>query len=152
MGGAPTRRNRRDPRGETLLELLVTVSIMGTAFVGILAGIGTTFMATDAHRQAATAEGVMRSYAERMADPTDVAYVDCATTATYASPTGFALPTVAWSASVTQVRYWQGDTPPTFTGSCPSPDNGLQQMTLTVKSPAGDHQVTDILAVVKRKP
>lgn len=152
MERAPARRQRGDQRGETLLELLVTVTIMGTAFVGILAGIGTTFMATDSHRQAATAEGVMRSYAERMADPTDVAYVDCATTATYGSPIGFVLPAVTWSASVTQARYWQGDTPPTFTGSCPSPDEGLQQLTLTVKSPAGNHQVTDVLVIVKRKP
>jgi hypothetical protein len=53
---------------------------------------------------------------------------------------------------VTEALYWQGDTPPTFTGSCPSPDSGLQQLTLTVKSPAGDHQVTQTIVIVKRKP
>jgi type II secretory pathway pseudopilin PulG len=142
----------RGQRGETLLELLVTVTIMGTAFVGIIAGIGTTFMATDSHRQAATAEGVLRSYAERMDDPNDVAYVDCATTASYSSPTGFALPAAGWSASLTNVLAWQGDTPPTFAASCPVPDKGLQQLTLTVKSPAGNHQVTDTVVIVKRKP
>jgi Tfp pilus assembly protein PilV len=82
----------RGQGGETLLELLVTVSIMGTAFVGVLAGIGATFMATDSHRQEATAETVLRNYAERMKDPTGAPYVTCATTATYASPTGFSLP------------------------------------------------------------
>jgi type II secretory pathway pseudopilin PulG len=142
----------RGSRGETLLELLVTVSIVGTAFMGILAGIGTTFNATDSQRKGATAESVLRSYAERIGDPTDVPYVNCATTATYGSPTGFALPAAGWSASVTTVNQWQGDTPPTFTPSCPSPDKGLQQLTLTVTSPAGAHQLTANLVIVKRKP
>jgi Tfp pilus assembly protein PilV len=152
MGGARTRTRRGDQRGETLLELLVTVTIMGTAFVGILAGIGTTFMATDSHRQAATAEGVVRSYAERIADPSDVPYVACATTASYGIPSGFSLPDAGWSASVTKVLAWQGNSPPTFLASCPSPDRGLQQLTLTVKSPAGAHQATANLVIVKRKP
>jgi type II secretory pathway pseudopilin PulG len=142
----------RGQRGETLLEILVTVSIMGTAFMGILAGVGTTFTATDNQRKSATAEAVLRSYAERLEDPTDVPYVDCATVATYASPVGFALPAAGWSASVTTLNRWQGDTPPTFTASCPSPDKGLQQLTLTVTSPAGPHQVTANLVIVKRKP
>jgi Tfp pilus assembly protein PilV len=142
----------RGQRGETLLELLVTVTIMGTAFVGIIAGIGTTFMATDSHRQEATAEGVLRSYAERIQDANDVPYVDCATTSTYASPTGFSLPAAGWSASVTSVLSWQGGPPPTFAASCPVPDKGLQQLTLRVSSPAGNHQAIETLVIVKRKP
>jgi Tfp pilus assembly protein PilV len=139
-------------QGETLLELLVSVAIMGTAFVAILAGIGTTLIATDSHRQEATAETVLRSYAERIQDPADVAYVDCATTASYANPVGFSLPASGWSASVTSVLAWQGDTPPTFAASCPSPDTGLQQLTLTVQSPASSHQATETVVIVKRKP
>jgi len=145
---------RRDDLGETLLELLVTVSIMGIAFVGILAGIGTTFMATDSHRQDATAEAVLRSYAERMKDPTGMVYVNCATTATYGVPTGFALPATpaGWTATVTSSLYWQGDTAPaTFTGVCGT-DKGLQQLTLRVQSPAGSHQATETVVIVKRKP
>jgi Tfp pilus assembly protein PilV len=149
MTGSRARR-QRDQRGETLLELLITVSIMGTAFIGVLAGIGTTFMATDSHRQEATAESVLRSYAERLEDPTDVPYVDCASPATYASPTGFSLPTAGWTASVTTVLTWQGNTPPTFTPTC-APDKGLQQLTLRVTSPAGSHQATASVVIVKRK-
>ena len=143
---------RRLERGETLLELLVTVTIMGTAFVGILAGIGTTFMATDSHRQEATAEGVLRNYAERIQDPTDVPYVDCATASSYTSPTGFSLPASDWSASVVSVLSWQGDTPATFGATCPSPDEGLQRLTLQVKSPDGAHQAVETIVIVKRKP
>lgn len=139
-------------RGETLLELLVSVSIMGTAFVAIIAGIGTTLLSTDVHRQASTAEVVLRSYAERIQDPTDVPYVDCATTSSYASPTGFSLPGAGWSASITSVRAWQGDSPPTYSSTCPASDKGLQQLTLRVQSPGGNHQVTETLVIVKRKP
>ena len=139
-------------RGETLLELLVTVSIVGTAFMGILAGVGTTFNATDSQRKAATAEDTLRIYAERLGDPTDVPYFNCATTATYATPTGFALPAAGWSAAVTTLNRWQGDPLQTFTATCPSPDKGLQQLTLTVSSPAGAHQVTATVVIVKRRP
>jgi type II secretory pathway pseudopilin PulG len=145
------RSRRRGEVGETLLELLVTVSIMGTVFVGVLAGIGTVFVATDSHRQDATAEAVLRSYAERLEDPTDVPYVDCATAGTYVSPTGFTLPAApGWTASVTSALIWQGDTPPTFTSTCAA-DKGLQQLTLRVTSPAGDHQATETIVIVKRK-
>jgi hypothetical protein len=123
---------------------------MGIAFVGILAGIGVTFMATDSHRQQATGETVVRSYAERIDDPVDVPYVSCATTTAYASPTGFVLPT-GWSASITKVQYWQGTTLQTFTSTCSS-DLGLQQLTLQVQSPAGAHRATETVVIVKRKP
>ena len=101
--------NARGERGETLLELLMTVSIMGIAFIGILAGIGTTFMAGDSHRQNATAETVLRSYAERIKDPVDVPYVKCATTASYPTPIGFSLPAGGWSTSVTSVLVVAGE-------------------------------------------
>ena len=44
-----------------------------------------------------------------MADPVDAPYVDCATTSTYTTPTGFTLPTGGWTASVTSVLAWQED-------------------------------------------
>ncbi len=144
-------RRARGEDGETLLELLVTVTIMGIAFVAILAGVAVAITASDSLRDEAVAEGVVRNYAERVADPDDVPYVDCAPTSAYATPPGFAVP-AGWSASVTAVAYWQGNNPPTFGGSCPSPDRGLQQVTLRVQSPAGQQQATETVVVVKRRP
>ena len=101
---------------------------------------------------------MLRSYAERMKDPTDVPYVDCATTATYGTPNGFSVPAGGWTATVTTLLYWQGDTTPAtftsaFTGGAQlrSPDKGIQQLTLTVTSPAGAHQATATVVIAKRK-
>lgn len=144
-------------RGETLVEILVTVVIMGTAFVAILLGVATTFMATDTHRQEATAEGVLRSYAERIKDPRDVPYVDCTTdpdpAAGYdaaARAAGFELPS-GFSAEITAVAFWDGANPPTF-GGCPGEDHGVQRIDLRVQSRPGKNQATEHLTIVKRRP
>jgi prepilin-type N-terminal cleavage/methylation domain-containing protein len=145
----------RAERGETLIELLITVTIMGVLFVAVMAGTATSIAMSDFHRQDGTAEGVIRAYAERVADPTDVPYVDCGsvTTATYATPIGFTLPNTDWTASVTSVVFWQGaGSNPQFSGVCPSPDKGLEQLTLQVQSKAGKNQARESVVIVKRKP
>jgi prepilin-type N-terminal cleavage/methylation domain-containing protein len=144
----------REERGETLIELLITVTIMGVLFVAVMAGVATSITMSDFHRQDGTAEGVIRAYAERISDPTDVPYVDCGsvTTASYATPIGFILPNADWTASVTSVTFWQGALPPVFSSVCPSPDKGLQQITLQVQSKAGKNQARESVVIVKRKP
>jgi len=141
-------------QGETLLELLMTITIMGIMFVAVLMGVATAISASTTNRDESTAEGVVRAYADRIIDSKDVAYVNCATTSTYATPPGFTMPT-GWTASVTNVAFWQGNNPPTFAAlpSCvPANDNGLQQLTLRVQSPpGGKQQATETLVVVKRR-
>jgi hypothetical protein len=129
---------------------MVTIAIMGIAFVAILTGVAIAITASDSHRQEATAEGVVRSFAERVIDPKDTPYVPCASTGDYQSPSGFELPP-GWSASVTSVAYLQpGDPPQAYGGGCPSPDLGAQQITLQVSSPQGRHAATEMLVAVKR--
>jgi type II secretory pathway pseudopilin PulG len=140
-------RARREA-GETLVELLVTITIMGIAFGAILAGVGVAIASSDSHRQESTAEGVLRNYAERLTDQKDVPYVACAGPSSYAAvPPGFSAP-IGWTVSITGVSYLQGDN--TFGGAC-SPDRGAQQLTLRAESPHPKNGATEQVVIVKRK-
>jgi type II secretory pathway pseudopilin PulG len=146
----------RGERGESLVEILLTLSIMGICFVAILLGVATVYTGTDTHRQEASTEAVLRTYAESIKDPQDVAYIDCTTDpnpgATYdaaVKAAGFVVPT-GFTASVTGVTYWDGNDPPAF-GVCPARDQGVQQVTLRVVSPHGPHGADETLTIVKRR-
>ena len=71
---------------------MVTIAIMGIAFVAILTGVAIAISASDSHRQEATGEGIVRSFAERVIDPKDTPYVPCASAGDYQNPSGFELP------------------------------------------------------------
>lgn len=135
-------RRAHGERGETLVELLVTVVIMGSAIVALVAGVATAVASSDTHRQDATAEGVMRSYAERVQN---TAYSDCATS--YAP--GYSVPP-GWTATITSIQYLQSDD--ASYGSTCSSDLGAQQITLHVVSPHTKNGADQTLVVVKRKP
>lgn len=134
--------------GESLLELLVAVTIMGIAVVAIIAGIGTGILVSDIHRKGATAGAVAHAYAESVArGVAGGTYAGCATTATYATPPGF-IATPGFTASVTAVRYWN-DTTKTFSSSCTT-DGGVQKLSLRVAS--SDGRASETLDLVIRKP
>jgi type II secretory pathway pseudopilin PulG len=133
-------------RGETLLELIIAVSIMGVAFVAILGGIGTSILMSDIHRKQATAGAYVRDYAEAIQNTVAAGgYVPCATTATYAAPAGFAVPS-GFAASVLSVQQWSGAA---WQASCTS-DSGLQQLKLQVAS--ADSRAAEQVVLVLRKP
>jgi Tfp pilus assembly protein PilV len=52
--------------GTTLVEVLVTVMVLGVAFVAILGGMGTTFASSALHREQARVETEVRRYAEAL--------------------------------------------------------------------------------------
>jgi hypothetical protein len=125
------------------VELLVTVVIMGAAIVALVAGVATAVASSDTHRQDATAEGVMRSYAERVQN---APYVECATGYT----SGYTVPSGGWTATITSIQYLQSDG--SSYGSTCSPDLGAQQITLHVVSPHTKNGADQTLVIVKRKP
>jgi Tfp pilus assembly protein PilV len=131
----------RDDRGESLLELLIAVAIMGVAVTAIIGGIGVSVMMSDIHRKQATAGTAVRDYGEAIMAG---GYVSCATTASYPAAAG-SIP-AGYAASVTSLKYWTGTT---WASSC-APDKGLQQLTLQVAS--GDGRASESLVVVVRKP
>jgi len=146
----------RHDRGESLIELVVAVTIMGIAVVAIVAGLGISVLLSDVHRKQATAGVAVRDYAEAVENAVVAGgYVACANADghDYAAPAGFTVPSgyapsVAAGALGQPLVYWNGSG---WQATCPaSGDTGLQQLTLQVAS--SDGRATERLVLVVRKP
>jgi type II secretory pathway pseudopilin PulG len=145
--GQGTGQSRRgtDDRGESLLELLIAVVIMGIAVVAIVGGLSAATLVSDQHRKEATAGSYARDYAEAVQS---MSYTDCATPASYPVPAG--LVPAGYSASVQSVQYWP-ISGTNWQTTCPSnPDKGLQRLTVQVAS--SDGRAAERVTLVLRKP
>jgi type II secretory pathway pseudopilin PulG len=140
--------------GLTLIEILVTVAIMGISFVVIIGGIGTAIFSSSLHRSQATAGTILRSFAESVDKEN---YIDCATGTQYTTGSGFTPTPNTYSVTVTQVDYLVtttvgannvGPTP----SPCPTvtPDSGLQKVYLRVDAPPSNGSET--VQIYKRRP
>jgi len=130
--------------GETLIELLVAIVILGIAVVAILGGIVVVVESSSMHRRQAQAQNGLRAWAEQISAAT---YNDCATAGSFNLPSP-SLPS-GFSPDVTAVRYWTGTS---FSNSCVA-DNGIQKVTLRVAVANGLYPgFTQSLDVVVRKP
>jgi type II secretory pathway pseudopilin PulG len=147
MSEVPGRERDRDV-GESLVELLVSMAIFGLAGTAILSAVGASSSASALHRNQATAQNLIRNWAEGVSNAT---YTSCAVPADFAAtkPNLTGAQYAGYAASVTGVRYWDGAG---FAASCAA-DTGLQQVKLVVTAPAslgpGFDQTLD---VVVRKP
>jgi type II secretory pathway pseudopilin PulG len=130
-----------DDRGDTLVELLVAIVIMGLVFVVVLSGIGTAVVGAAVQRSLTTVNAALASAGGALAAD---AYVPCAGRSSYdlgTPPSGYAF-------SVTSVQYWDGVS--AFVPACADPDNGLQQLTIRVVHAGDDASVHHDRVVVKR--
>lgn len=134
-------------RGESLLELVVAIALMGVAIVAVMAGLTTTVVLSDVQRKQATASSVVRNYAEALQQfVASGHYVACAGAGSYVVP-GFA-PPAGFTARVVagSLRYWTGAL---WLPLC-LPDRGLQKLRVSVESTDG--RASEYLDVVLRKP
>jgi hypothetical protein len=152
LGGA-----RNNESGETLVETLITVAVVGIAFVAILAGIFTALRVSDYHRKTTTADIVLRNYAEIVKAPTGTyAYKPCTSaggSVTYDDYTP-AAPLNTYTALVSKYRYLTGyvNGEPQWSDVCPAADLGAQELTLLATGPSTDPAVrgTERVVTIKR--
>jgi type II secretory pathway pseudopilin PulG len=112
--------------GLTLVELLVTITIMGTAMIAIFIGLASLYRATSVQRSSANLDQVVRIYSEALSA---APYTACATAySTVTLPAGYS------TTAVPAIAYWNGDNPSTFGSSCSvGTDTGLQQLSTTIQ-------------------
>jgi Tfp pilus assembly protein PilV len=134
-------------QGETLIEVIMAVAIMGIAVVAIVGGIATTILMSDVHRKQATSGAYVRNYAEAVETYVAAGHFDASASPNYLPATvGFAAPT-GFTAAPPLVQCWN-DTTKVFR-TCAA-GNTVQQVTLSISS--ADSRASESAAVVVRKP
>ena len=145
---AAHRTPRNDDRGETLVELVVAVAILGIAAVAILGGLMMTIQSSVMHRNDASGGAYVRSFAEAIqTDVDNNGYKTCANALSgYA---GVAVPDLpsGYTKTVTAVQSWNGSA----WGLCTA--DGIQRLELQVRT-TGDalHRADEKLTVILRRP
>ncbi len=137
------KRRSQSERGDTLLELIVAIAILGVCVVAIGSGIVLSVKMSAIHRAQATAQQFLHNYAEALQSPS--AYIPCngcTSPPDYVSPLP---PPDGFETPIEAVSYWGGTS---FSTSYPSTDPGLQQVALTLTSKDG--LVSESLVVVLR--
>lgn len=149
---SPFSRERRD-RGTTLIEILISITLLGAGVAAMLTTLATTVTATTTERDHANAHAWLQSatdvlYGEQRVDCDDPDLEDIyrAVINTTQDPEGW------WEASnpgaielVSPVLFWDGDI---YQGTCYDDQNvNLQLITIRVSDPDG--RIVESVEVVK---
>lgn len=146
-------RASRGDAGETLIEILVTLMVIGVGVTAILGGFLVAVSSSTLSRSQAHVQAALRSWAESLTATTDgignpYHYVDCAGTGDFPAPTSMP---AGYTAQVTSVAYWNGSD---WSSACPlGADQGVQRVRITIAAPGSVYSaVTQYLDVVVRRP
>jgi Tfp pilus assembly protein PilV len=125
------RNRQRDQRGETLVEICISLVLIGAIVSGFFAAYSTSVNASTSHRDLVTADTVLRDYAEvtKAAVRTDCTTAGATYDVSYAPPSGFSVNDLTGQA-------------------CPS-TGSTAQVDLTVTMPNGH---TKTLSIAVRTP
>lgn len=126
--------------GVTLIETLVALAIFGVCFAVVIGGMTTSVVVSDHHQKEATAETLLRAFAESQKS----SYSNCQLTPSTTVVIGSY--TESFTTTPQGIMYWNGAT---FSTTCPATDMGLQKLSLQVRS--NDGRATETVEIVKRK-
>jgi type II secretory pathway pseudopilin PulG len=138
--------------GETLLEVLIALVVIGIAGAAVMTAFGTSVTLSGVHRRLTRTDTDARNFADRLVraiDTKSLAYAPCATQTSYppAGVGGFSA-SPGDTVTITGVTYWNGTS---FTAGCtPSTDAGVQRVAVTITN--ADVRATTSVQVVIRKP
>ncbi len=147
--GLHARLNGSD-RGETLVEVLVAVAILGIAGVAVIGGLQLSVKASDINRKQTTGGAYVRTYAEAIETylSSNGNYVKCAGANTYAPATvGFTVPP-NYTAQQAAAEPLDGNGA-LATGACPARDKGVQRLRLSLTS--SDDRARETITIVVRR-
>lgn len=149
-----SRFRRHGDAGETLVELLVTILVVGTSAAAVMGAAAIAVGASTLDSRQVRAQAVLRTWGESVAGVGDAAYGNCLTAGEVAAATPAPSPLPAgFTASVSDVAYWNAGTS-TFVAGCPAGgDPGLRRVTLRLVADSALYAgFTETLDVVVRKP
>ena len=141
------RTPQRSDQGETLIELVIAIAILGIAGVAIVGALMMSVRSSVMHRNDASGDAFVRSFAEAIQTYVDAnGYKPCSTAAsTYQAVPVTDLPS-NYAKSVA-VQSWNGSS----WGTCTA--DGIQRLDLTVTTAGDDeHKAEETLTVVLRQP
>ena len=156
---AAQRAPQRSDCGETLVELLVAITILGMAGVAILAGMAFNVQASALNRNQAGGGAYLRSAAEAVQQQVDAMgkYSSCADainpSKVYTTAASSVIKTTdvskGYAARIIAVQSWKGST--TGWGLCDN--NGAQRLKLELTTPGDStHGSVETMYVVLRQP
>ena len=123
--------------GDTLIEVLVAVVVVGLCGVALLLAFSTSITSTSEYRNLAAIDTVLRSVSENAVSQIQQQalpqFSSCATSAYYQNNVSLGAP-AGYTATFTAVTYWTGSA---FSTSCPAGSDAPQLLTITVKVPNG---------------
>jgi len=138
-------RTPRSEEGSTLVEVIISVVILGIVTAGLLAGMTTTTASSNIARDQANAETALTSVAQAVNDAALYPY-QCSSADYPLVPGVPALPN-GFAPTITISQIWNGTGfVPFQAGQC----KGMQELTIQVESPDG--QVSWSRVVVKGAP
>lgn len=153
VAGAKARASRGHcQRGDSLIEVLIVVFVLGLLLPAAAIGLLTTMKLSSATQVSQRLNAGASSYVETLKE---TAYVGCATATSYAAATDLWTPPAStpMTVEITGVEHWsqtEGDFVATTDGAdpCPTADEGAQR--ITVRLTGHDGKATT--QVVKRNP
>lgn len=108
-GPRPSQDRRRSEAGDTLVEILIALSIIGIAATAILLAFATTISGSGAHRNEVTLDTMLRTASTEVSaaieQQSTATFSSCAGAYVYHTPGSIPLPNPAYSAYISAVQY-----------------------------------------------